>query len=267
MTSISLKKGKKPKKENEIVISLSTAKHLVKGKDITSLLNQNVYGYYASKDSIIPISLTITGITDQTTALDTLYSKEFSNLSWLEKEGQITGKVALLESSSLNNNTITNLKKQFSDYKFKQSVESFEKKIDGMLHQVQIILIGFSLLAIVSSCFLMGEVLFLSVVERVKEIGIFLSLGATKLQIAMMILLEAWIIISVSFVLSSMMMQGMIMWINEIIASQLSILHFLSIDISLFGIIYLCSILFGVLSSLFPAIYGANLNPIDCLNR
>ena len=68
--------------------------------------------------------------------------------------------------------------------------------------QIQRVLLLFSLLAIVAACFLIGEVLYLSVIEKTKDIGIFKCMGASKLQIMNLVLLESFTLISGAFICS-----------------------------------------------------------------
>ena len=71
--------------------------------------------------------------------------------------------------------------------------ENISNKINDFLLQTQRILILFSSLAVVAACFLIGEVLYLSVVQKTKDIGIFKCLGASKLQLKLLVLFESFI--------------------------------------------------------------------------
>lgn len=262
--------GTLPNDDHDIVLSYSTASQLSKGKDIEKLVSQVITGFYYHDGDIIKIPLTISGISEEITSLDTLYAREFANISWLSSYENLTGSIAMI---TLNDNImdvsneVERFKQQYPNFRFQQSSKPIEKRIDTIMDRVQIVLICFSILAIISSCFLIGEVLLLSVMERIKDIGIFFTLGATKLQIAVMILLEGILIVSISFLQGTLFLSHVINMINDFVASEFAINQFLSLDPFLLLLIYMVSLGLGILSSMFPAIYATRLNPIACLNR
>ena len=93
------------------------------------------------------------------------------------------------------------LEDQYSQFEFKVAGENINERIDTFMLQIQRVLLLFSLLAIVAACFLIGEVLYLSVIEKTKDIGIFKCMGASKLQIMNLVLLESFTLISGAFYL------------------------------------------------------------------
>ena len=262
--------GTLPNDDHDVVLSYSTASQLAKGEDVEKLVSQVITGFYYNDDAIIKIPLTISGISEEITSFDTLYAREFANLSWLSSYENLTGSIAMI---TLNDNImdvsneVDRFKQQYPNFRFQQSSKPIEKRIDTIMDRVQIVLICFSILAIISSCFLIGEVLLLSVMERIKDIGIFFTLGATKLQIAVMILLEGILIVSISFLQGTLFLSQVIYMINDFVASEFAINQFLSLDSFLLLLIYMLSLGLGIFSSMFPAIYATRLNPIACLNR
>ena len=72
------------------------------------------------------------------------------------------------------------LKKQFPDYEFLAIGESTTQNVSQVLNQANIILLFFSLLAILSSLFLIGEVMFLNVIQKKKDLAIMKCFGASS---------------------------------------------------------------------------------------
>ncbi|MFQ7171717.1 MAG: ABC transporter permease [Thomasclavelia ramosa] len=205
--SRNLEIGRETKNSNEIVLSKTTATHL--NPDYQKLLNQQLYGYYLKDDQIKGVSLTVVGIGKDVTAFDTIYINELANLDHISQAFAIDKKQLLFQLAMINLNSkadlddlLMDLEDQYSQFEFKVAGENINERIDTFMLQIQRVLLLFSLLAIVAACFLIGEVLYLSVIEKTKDIGIFKCMGASKLQIMNLVLLESFTLISGAFICS-----------------------------------------------------------------
>lgn len=172
-------------------------------------MNQQLYGYYLKDDQIKGVSLTVVGIGKDVTAFDTIYINELANLDHISQAFAIDKKQLLFQLAMINLNSkadlddlLMDLEDQYSQFEFKVAGENINERIDTFMLQIQRVLLLFSLLAIVAACFLIGEVLYLSVIEKTKDIGIFKCMGASKLQIMNLVLLESFTLISGAFICS-----------------------------------------------------------------
>ena len=270
-----LELGKVMNKSNEIVLSKTNAVHLQ--EDYQHLLNKFVYGYYLKDEEIKSIALKVVGIGNEVTAFDTIYVNELANLEQISEVykipiEQVNCQIAMLNINNQENvkSTLKNLEKQYPQMNFKVAGEDISKRIDDFLLQIQRILLLFSSLAIVAACFLIGEVLYLSVVEKTKDIGIFKCLGASKLQIMSLVLLESFTLISGAFIGSYLFFNQVVNLINQIVTEGLQIdlkEAFIQIDYQLLLIIYLGALCFGLFSSYFPAFLASRLDPITALKH
>lgn len=260
--------GRLPKNSHEIVLTKSTAIHL---KDnYQQLLNQEISGFYLNNQTVKSTALTIVGITNEITPLDTIYISQLANLKQIKEIYQnddIALQLAMinLDVKADAKTLIKEFKQEYPRLKFKIAGENISQKADQLINQVQAILFLFSLLAIVAACFLIGEVLYLSVVEKTKDIGIFKCLGASKLQIMILVLLESFIIITFGYLGAYLILKQIINLINEFVVKGLSLsltTSFIEIDYFLLILIYLISLFLGLISSLFPAVYASK---IDCV--
>ena len=110
--------------------------------------------------------------------------------------------------------------------------------------------------------------MYLSVVEKTKDIGIFRCLGASKLQLRLLVLLECFMVITIAYLLSYLIFNRLVNLINEIVEMGLQLKLsevFIQIDNKLLMIIYIGALLFGLLSSCFPAYYASRLDPVKSL--
>lgn len=268
-----LELGRTVYKNNEVVLSKTTAVHL--NHDYQDLLNKQIYGYYLKDNEIKGIPLKVVGIEEKVTAFDTIYINQLANIEHInnifgDDKEKVTFQVAMM---NLNNSCnvkkeLKKLKQQFPQLKFKVIGKDISKKINSIMLQIERILMLFSSLAIVSACFLIGEVLYLSIVEKTKDIGIFKCLGASNLQIMNLTLLESFTLISSSYVCSYLLFNQILGLINHFVENELQLNlseSFISVDYKMMFIIYIGAIVLGLLSSYLPAYLASRLDPVRSL--
>ena len=101
------------------------------------------------------------------------------------------------------------------------------------------------------------NVMFVSVKERTREIGVRKAIGATKSMIMLQFLMEAVTICFIAGLIGLFFAYLLSLFINKIFPSTL--------PISLATFSVLLSIIVGVISGLIPSYQAANLEPIDSL--
>lgn len=101
------------------------------------------------------------------------------------------------------------------------------------------------------------NIMFVSVKERTREIGVRKAIGATRGMILGQFLMEAVSICLIAGLLGLMITYTFSIFLNQIFPSTL--------DIRLAGFSIFISILVGVVSGIIPSYQAANLDPIDSL--
>ena len=101
------------------------------------------------------------------------------------------------------------------------------------------------------------NIMFVSVKERTREIGVRKAIGATKGMILGQFLMEAISICLIAGLLGLMISYVFSIFLNQVFPSAL--------DIGLAGFSIFISILVGVISGIIPSYRAANLDPIDSL--
>ena len=86
---------------------------------------------------------------------------------------------------------LDDLQKTYPTYQFKEVGASTTQNISQTMKQVRIVLYIFSILAILSSLFLIGEVMFLNVVQKKKDLAILKCFGASPIDIMKIVLYES----------------------------------------------------------------------------
>lgn len=105
------------------------------------------------------------------------------------------------------------------------------------------------------------NIMLISVVERTKEIGIRMAVGARKTDILLQFIFEAILISLISGVFGILLGLALIKLIPYVAP--------IDIQISLVGVVIalICSLMTGLVSGLYPAIRASNLTPIEALRH
>ncbi len=144
--------------------------------------------------------------------------------------------------------------------------ENVLKELTQTFKNIQLAMTGVSILILLISSIMVGIILFISVLERRKEIGLFKAIGGRKREVR-------WIFFSEAILLGGMAsINGTVLGIVvQIILNQAlePRIHFQLLSINVFTI--LISIGFGILINVvagtIPANQAAKLNPIQLLKQ
>lgn len=145
---------------------------------------------------------------------------------------------------------------QKDDFAINQT-EAFERQYNQIKFAIGGTGIFITILSLVVGGIGIMNIMFVSVQERTKEIGVRKAIGATKNMILAQFLLEAISICLIGGLIGLLMASGLSALINKFFPSTMPLwLAFTSI---------LLSVLVGVLSGLVPSYRAARLDPIDAL--
>lgn len=270
---IQLDMGQYPQEDHEIIVSLSTAQHLCKDESLSTLLNKKVYAWYQYQNEVKSIAYQVVGITNQTTALDTLYQRENAYIHLLkdvyqfdEKDIQSDLGMIYIHKDYQRSEIIKELKKQYPDYKFLEVGATTTQNISQSMQQVRVVLMIFSGLAILSSLFLIGEVMFLNVIQKKKDFAILICFGARRWHLLKIVLFESLeIVLSAQMICTGLYYQ-LLSLVNVMSQELLLNNHLtLSFDYELLLFVYSASFLLVFISQLPPLLYVFRLNTIAAL--
>lgn len=261
-------KGRKLQKDDEIVVSLTTYDHLCDLFGKNNVLDKKVNLYLQNRQSVLSTTVKIVGVTNHKTALDTIYLKEYayshicSQLFMIEK-----GQMCFLQVNDSKNLEL--LKKNYPQYNFQIANAQLNLSIDEKMKQLENILMCFCLLAVMSSYFLLGEVLYLSVVKRKRMFAIFKSMGATKQQISFLIFLQGIFISVMAYIQAVFMLHSMVNFINQFISNIVQDIanHFFMIDNRTLIYVFVFSLFLTVISCLIPVFKANKIDIIQNLKN
>ncbi len=136
--------------------------------------------------------------------------------------------------------------------------------IDTMINVVTIALVSFTSLSLVVSCVMIAIITYVSVVERVKEIGVIRSLGGRKRDVANLFNAET-LIIGASSGLIGVGFTYLLSLIVNVIVQNAAGFSIMALPITTALIMLLLSIGLNVLSGLIPAGKAAKQDPVVAL--
>ena len=134
-----------------------------------------------------------------------------------------------------------------------------------LINTVTIALVAFSALALVVSTVMIAIITYVSVMERVKEIGVIRSLGGRKRDISSLFIAETFIIGFSSGVFGIIITYILSLIINLIVGSLVGIATIASLPFTTALIMILVSVVLTLVSGLIPASLAAKKDPVEAL--
>jgi putative ABC transport system permease protein len=145
--------------------------------------------------------------------------------------------------------------------------KAFESTVKEIRYTVWGIGIGMTVLSFVVGIIGIMNIMFVSVTERTKEIGIRKAIGAKKRSILLQFIVEAAALSFIGAIIAFLGCSGLVYLVATLVPKAVPELSFLSpvIPYQLLLIASVVSIFVGMLAGLIPAIRASNLDPVDAL--
>ncbi|MCX8074725.1 MAG: ATP-binding cassette domain-containing protein [Clostridia bacterium] len=291
----SLTSGRKPENTEEIVISLNTAQTLLgegsNDENIKSLVGKNLYvkygpNMYVGRDSDKNriVTFKIVGITSINTMGNSIYQTSdqinqlYADLTETKKEDMKYVRAYLYLKSNLSNtqikDTINNLNSSQTKYEFKGSADTILDGVQVFMDTVRNVLIGFSSISVIVAILMIGIVIFISVLERISEIGILRAIGARRKDIRNIFLSESAIIGLFSGIIGVAVSYGMCEIINYAVSMlikssgmQIDSVKVAVLDPVIAIILVLVCAFLALFAGMIPSVKAARMDPIEALRR
>lgn len=254
--------GRAPQNNDEIAVPLSTARKLAQNKKVNSLLNTSWTIYYKYQLKIKGIEVKIVGISPQTYNYDAFYMYEFANYHWIESlfNQTPTARYGMLKYKA-DKSIIDSLKKNYPEYEFKTMGESTKKTLNDNMNRIQMILVIFSILTIISSIFMIMEIMILHAMHLKKDHAIMKAYGEKNKHIFKMSFYQCLILHSYSYVTASLILLGIMKVMNQIIPQITDFPMHLTFQPLIMLLLWAGSFLLVCISTLFSILYIIKLNP------
>ena len=149
---------------------------------------------------------------------------------------------------------------QYSDY-----LGILLSSISDVIDAISYVLFAFVAISLVVSSIMIGIITYISVLERIKEIGILRSVGASKTDISRVFNAETFIIGLTSGVLGIAITLLLIIPINLIIEALADIKDVAALPTSGAIILIIISILLSLIAGLIPSRIASKKDPVEAL--
>ena len=137
--------------------------------------------------------------------------------------------------------------------------------INTMIDIVSYALIAFTSISLVVSTVMIGIITYVSVVERIKEIGVIRSLGGRKKDVSHLFNAETFIISSLSGLFGVGVTYGISFIVNLILKPLIGYPNIAALPVSNAVLLVVLSIVLTLISGLIPASSAAKKDPVVAL--
>ena len=137
--------------------------------------------------------------------------------------------------------------------------------IGDMIDIVTYALVAFTALSLVVSTVMIAIITYVSVIERVKEIGVIRSLGGRKKDVSRLFNAETFIIGFISGVIGIVITYIICLVINAVVGAAVGITGIASLPFTTALILIAVSVLLTLISGLIPAKLAAKKDPVEAL--
>lgn len=286
--------GVEPKNEKETVISLNTAEYLMKidgSLKLADLIGRDVYmkfgpmaSYGQESDKNEILSFKIVGITSINTMGYSMYQNTLDTLKLYEtlysktkEEMKYAQAFIYLDkdlSSSKIEQTINDLNAKQDKFKLVGAASTTISNVETVFNVIKNVLIGFSSISVIVAVLMIGIVIYISVIERVSEIGILRAIGARKKDIRNIFISEAVLI----GLLSGLIGVGLTILISQVInkaitgilqgyGMNMGNVSVASLDNTVAVGLIACCVILSAIAGLIPSLKAAKMDPIVALRR
>ena len=149
--------------------------------------------------------------------------------------------------------------------KYTDTIGMMMSMVETMLNAITYVLVAFTAISLVVSSVMIGIITYVSVVERVKEIGVLRSLGARKMDIKNLFNAETFIIGLASGLFGVVVTYAICVGVNAILGALTGITTLASLPISSAMIMVAVSVGLTLISGLIPAGAAAKKDPVVAL--
>jgi len=151
------------------------------------------------------------------------------------------------------------------EVKYTDRIGMMMAMVETMLNAITYVLVAFTAISLVVSSVMIGIITYVSVVERVKEIGVLRSLGARKKDIKNLFNAETFIIGLSSGLFGVVVTYAISVGVNALLGSLTGISTLASLPVSWAAVMVAISIILTLISGLIPAKAAAKKDPVVAL--
>jgi len=259
--------------ENEIALTLDQSKALAGEKTYKSLVGKKLIIYVnvideQNKPIIMEKELTVSGIAEiegSTPATPNLAYIQYETLEKMYEDNEQTLRPMQVNAYSNNRDDVENIKSEVEKLGYSSaSTQKILEQVTNYLDMATYVLAGIAGISLIVSGIMILVVLYISVVERTREIGILRAIGARKKDIKRIFFSESALLGLFSGLIGVAGATAISLLLNRILLDSFGAeLINLSFSNILFGLA--TSTIISIIAGLLPSSKAAKLDPIESL--
>ena len=205
--------------------------------------NENINATYDS-------NLTKLGVVDYSTPTKiSLYASSFDGK---EKLGDL---ITSYNKKQIKSNVIT-----YNDF-----IGTMLSSVTSVVNIISYVLIAFVSVSLIVSSIMIGIITYISVLERIKEIGILRSIGASKIDITRVFNAETFIIGLISGVLGILITLVLNVPISVVVENMTGVSHIAKLPVNGAVFLILIDLVLTILAGLIPSKIASKKDPVEAL--
>lgn len=173
--------------------------------------------------------------------------------------------IALYPKNYQTKKKIIDYLNQYPDITYTDYSTTIKNLSTTFVDAVSVVLLAFSLISLLVSTIMIGIISYISVMERIKEIGILKSLGLSNKYVKRIFLGENIILAIIASILSIAVSSLLSIPINNLFYNFTGLGSVFLIDTELFALLLAVSIILSILGSFLPVRKTKKLKIVDCL--
>lgn len=189
---------------------------------------------------------------DDPTQID-LYAKDF------------TTKDSIVDFIEDYNEEMASTNQEDKVVKYTDLIAAILSSVTTIIDTITYALIAFVAISLVVSSIMIGVITYVSVLERIKEIGILRAIGASKKDIRRVFNAETLIIGFISGVFGILVTYVLSYFANILVYNEFGIPNIAHLDVQAAGILILISMVLAFVSGLIPSSTAAKKDPVEAL--
>ncbi len=260
-------------KENEILLTTEHAKSLTSEKTYKTLIGKKIVVYVneindENKPVILEKELTVSGFADQEDKTPPISSSVYIPYSTLESVYSLQGmelKPYQINAYAENRDHVEKIKQKVEGLGYSSSnTEKILEQVTTYLDMATMVLAGIAGISLIVSGIMILVVLYISVVERTREIGILRAIGARKKDIKRIFFSESALLGIFSGLIAIVAAIALTIMLNKVLLDSFGAeLLNLTVGNMFFGIA--TSTVISIIAGLFPSAKAAKLDPMESL--
>lgn len=155
----------------------------------------------------------------------------------------------------------------YNDIKYTDNLEMIMGYVDSLTGTVTGVLIGFAAISLVVSSIMIAIIIYTSVLERRKEIGVLRSMGARKTDISNVFIAESGMIGLIAGIIGVVIALILFMPLNIILESYLSVANLVHIEWWHAVMMIAISVVLSIIAGFIPSRIAAKKDPVKCLRE